>query len=77
MKMSKMGSVKKRSREEHIVILTSIIRNRMSENRDTLCSFIDKQKAFHCVNRDMLIYRLLDYNNDGNIYNCINVLYRH
>ncbi len=32
--------------EDHIFILTSIIKNRMSEGRDTFCAFIDIQKAF-------------------------------
>ncbi len=49
----------------------------MSENKDTFCSVIDMQKTFDWVNRDMLLYRLLDYNIDGNIYNCIKALYRH
>ncbi len=49
----------------------------MSENKDTFCSFIDMQNAFDWVNRDMLFYRLLDDNIDGNIYNCIKALYRH
>ncbi len=49
----------------------------MSENKDTFCSFIDMQKAIDWVNRDMLFYILLDYNIDGDIYNCIKALYRH
>ncbi len=49
----------------------------MSENKDTFCTFIDMQKAFDWVNTDMLFYRLLDYNIDGKIYNCIEALYRH
>ncbi len=36
----------------------------MSENKNTFCSFIDMQKAFDWVNRDMLFYRLLDFNID-------------
>ncbi len=49
----------------------------MSKKKDTFCSFIDMQKAFDWVNQDMLSYRLLDYNINGNIYNCIKTLYRH
>ncbi len=48
----------------------------MLENKDTFCSFIDMQKAFEWVNKEMLFYRLLDYNIDGNIYNCIKASYR-
>ncbi len=29
--------------EDHIFVLTSIIKNRMSEGRDTFCAFIDMQ----------------------------------
>ncbi len=50
------GFRKKRSRGDNIFVLTSIIRNRMWENKDTFCSFIDMQKAFDWVNRDMLFY---------------------
>ncbi len=72
------GFRKKRSCEDHIFALTSIIRNRMSENKYIFCSFIDMQKHFDWVNRDMLFYRLLDYNIDGNIYNCIEAfIYTH
>ncbi len=71
------GFRKKRSCEDHIFVLTSIIRNRISENKDTFCSFKDMQKAFDWINRDMLLYRMLDYNIDGNIYNCIKALCRH
>ncbi len=45
----------------------------MSESKDTFGNFIGK--AFDWVNRDMLCYRLLDHNIDGNIYNCIKELF--
>ncbi len=43
----------KRSCEEHIYTLTSSIRNRLSQNQSTYCCFIDKQKAFEWVDRDL------------------------
>ncbi len=76
-KMSKMDSRKKDHVKTIFFALTSIIKNRMLENKDTFCSFIDMQNVFDWFNRDMLFYRLLDYNIDGNIYNCIKALYRH
>ncbi len=35
------------------------------------------QKAFDGVDRDMLFYKLIEYNIDGNIYNYIKALYHH
>ncbi len=35
------------------------------------------QKAFDWVDRDLLFYKLLTYNIDGNIYRCIKALYNH
>ncbi len=35
------GFSKHRSCEDHIFVLTSITKNRMSEGRDTFCAFID------------------------------------
>ncbi len=35
------------------------------------------QKAFDYVDRDMLFYKLLEYNIDGKIYKSIKALYNH
>ncbi len=43
----------KSSCEEDIYSLTSIIRNKLSQNQSTYCCFIDKQKAFDWVERDL------------------------
>ena len=48
------GFRKTRSCEDHIFSLTSIIRNRQHENKDTFVAFIVMQKAFNWVNRDLL-----------------------
>ncbi len=69
------GFRKHRSCEDHIFVLTSIIKNRMSEGRDTFCTFIDMQKAFDWVDRDLLFYKLQKHNINGNIYRCIKALY--
>ncbi len=35
------------------------------------------QKAFDWVDRDLLFYKLLKYNINGNIYKCIKAMYTH
>ena len=71
------GFRKSRSCEDPLFVLTSIIRNRLSEGRGTFCAFIDMQKAFDWVDRDLLFYKLLKYNIRGKIYQCIKALYSH
>ncbi len=67
----------KRSCEDHIYTLTSIITNRLSHNQSTYCCFIDMQKAFDWVDKDLLFYKLLKYDINGNIYKCIKATYGH
>ena len=71
------GFRKKRSCADHIFTFTSIVRNRLEQKKHTYACFIDMQKAFDWVNRNLLFYRLLSYNIDGNIYKCIKALYNH
>ncbi len=35
------------------------------------------QKAFDCIDRDLLFYKLLKYNINGNIFKCIKAMYSH
>ena len=63
--------------EVHIFSLTIIIRNRLKFKRDTYVAFIDMQKAFDWVNRDLLWYKLLVHNITGKIYWAIKSLYEH
>ena len=65
----------KRSCEDHIYSLTSIIQSRKEQNLDTFAAFIDFSKAFDSVNRDFLLYKLLNYNIQGKMYNAIKSLY--
>lgn len=64
-----------RSCVDHIFTFTSILRNRLEMKKSTFCCFIDMQKAFDFVNRDLLFYCLLNNNVDGKLYNCIKALY--
>ena len=43
-----------RSCQDHIYVLSTIIRNRKANGLDTFCAFVDFQKAFDWVNRDLL-----------------------
>ena len=64
-----------RSCSEHIFLVTSIIRNRLTEGKDTFIAFVDKEKAFDWIRRPLLYYLLLECNIDGKIYKAIKALY--
>ena len=50
--------------------------NRMaSEKMSTFAAFIDFRKAFDCINRDLLFYKMLLYNIDGKIFKSIHSLH--
>ena len=66
---------KKRSCEDHIFVLDSIVRNRLRENLPTFATFVDFSKAFDCVNRDVLLHKLLNTGIDGKMYFTIKSLY--
>ena len=69
------GFRKNRSCEDHIFSLSSVINNRMLEKKQTFAAFIDMNKAFDCINRDFLYYKLLHNNITGNIYYAIKAVY--
>ena len=64
-----------RSCTDHLFVVTSIIRNRLSTNQNTFVALVDFEKAFDWVKRSLLYYRLLENNIDGKIYKAINALY--
>lgn len=55
----------------HIFSLNSVIQN----NNSTFVTFIDLQKAFDTVDRELLPYCLLTHGIDGNFYHSIKLLY--
>ena len=65
------GFRSKRDCVEHIYSLTSVIRNRMTLGNSTFCAFIDFQKAFDWVDRDMLLYKMMCYNINGLFYKSV------
>ncbi len=69
------GFRKKRSCVDHVYALTSAVQNRLSIGQCTVTAFIDIQKAFDWVDRDLLFYKLLCNNNSGKMYQAIKSLY--
>ena len=65
-----------RSCQDHIYVLSSIIRNRKSQGHDTFCAFIDFKKAFDWVSRDILLYKLSTlFNIHGRLFNTLLTIY--
>ena len=61
------GFRKDRSCVEYIVVLTSIVINRLNSKLITFAVSIDFRKAFDCIDRNILFFKLLQYNIDGKI----------
>ena len=57
-----------RSCQDHIFVLDSIIRNRLAEDMPTFTAFIDLQKGFDCVNRDLLLNKILANGIDSKVF---------
>lgn len=65
-----------RSCQDHIYVLSSIIRNRKTQGADTFCAFIDFKKAFDWVSRDLLLYKLSTiFNIHGRLFNTLSTIY--
>ena len=65
------GFRRDRSCEDHVFTLTNLIQDR----KTTFATFIDLQKAFHFVDRDLLQYKLQLNGINNTIYNAISSLY--
>ncbi len=59
---------------DHIFTLTSIIRNCNDEHKPVFCAFIDLEKAFDRIDRELLMYRILQYNIDSRMYKAVRSL---
>ena len=55
--------------------LSTIVRNYISVKKSVYCAFIDFKKTFDCINKALLVYRLLRYNIDGKMLAAIRSLY--
>ena len=69
------GFRKNRACIDHVFSLTSIIRNRKGAGLSTFSCFIDMQKAFDWVDRDLLLYKLLNLGIGGRFYNAVKSVY--
>ena len=69
------GFRKNRSCTDHIYSLHSIAKERQIEGLKTFVTFIDFSKAFDSVNRNLLLYVLLQSGIDGKLYFIIKALY--
>lgn len=63
---SQMGFRKERSTTIAISELICHINNAQNQNNYTICSFIDYKKAFDCVDKEILLSKLLTYGIDHN-----------
>ena len=64
-----------RSCNDHLFTLTSIIRNRLNSKISTFCAFVDFQKAFDFIDRDLMLFKLQKfYGIDGNFYTVLKKL---
>ena len=69
------GFRQKRSCAEHIFTLTTILRNRLSCNLPTYAAFLDAEKAFDRIDRDLMLYKLLKIGIKGHLYENIKCIY--
>jgi len=60
-----------RSCEDHIFTVTNILEDRLNDKKATFAAFIDLEKAFDWVNRDLVLSKLLQYGIDGKFYQAI------
>ena len=64
-----------RSCIDHILVLCSILRNRKALGLSTFLSFIDFQKAFDSIDRNLLFFKLSQIGISGKFYNAIKAMY--
>ena len=57
-------------------MLTTIIRNRLGDGLSTFCTFVDMQKAFDWVDRELLFFVLLKNGITGKVNDSVKALYR-
>ena len=69
------GFRKGRSCTDQIFILNSVIKQTLSKDKELFTCFIDLRKAFDCVNRNMLLYKLLNYGINGKLFKVLKSLY--
>ncbi len=58
-----------------MVFLFQNLRQKKAKRLPTYIVFIDMEKAFDCVDRNLLLYKLLSLGVDGKMYNCLKSIY--
>ena len=66
----------KRSCIDHIFVLTSVLWNRKTRGLSTYVAYIDAEKAFDKVDRNLLLYKLLLCGVNGKMYSALENVYR-
>ena len=64
-----------RSCEDHCFVLSTIIRQRLLNNMPTFVGFVDLKKAFDCVDRQLLLYKLLKAGVNSRFYVILKSIY--
>ena len=67
------GFRKGRSCEDHAFTLSTVLRNIIQAKQSTFIAYIDFEKAFDWVDRNMLFYKRFNYNVDGKLKQFITV----
>ncbi len=65
-----------RSCSEHLSVLTTIIRNRKLQGQSAFTAFLDAEKAFNRVDRELLLFKLLNLGIKGHINENIKAIYK-
>ena len=60
---------------DHIFSLTSIIKKRKIRGLSTYIAYMDAEKAFDRVDRELLLYKLLNIGIGGRMYDIIKTIY--
>jgi hypothetical protein len=53
-----------------------VVRARLDRGKSTFACFVDFKKAFDCVNRDLLLFKLFSSGINGKFYNAIKLFYK-
>ena len=69
------GFRKKRSCQQHIHSLMTLVRNHCTSKNSAYCAFIDFRKAFDFIDRKLLSHKLKELRIDGKIHNLIDQFY--
>ena len=61
--------------EDNLFILNSIVSKYHDENKRVYVAYVDFTKFFDTINRDLLLYKLISYGINGNLYKILKSMY--